>query len=39
LLVVRTLLGLDVRDGEVVSDPVIPEEIPPITLHGFAATR
>jgi len=38
-MVLQTLLGLDVRDGEVVSDPLIPEEIPPITLHGFATKR
>jgi hypothetical protein len=38
-MVLRTLLGLDLRDGEVVSDPLIPEEFPPITLHGFAAKR
>jgi glycogen debranching enzyme len=32
LLALRTLLGLDVRDGEVVSDPWLPDGIAPIAL-------
>jgi glycogen debranching enzyme len=32
LLVLRTLLGLDVRDGEVVSDPWLPDGISPIAI-------
>jgi glycogen debranching enzyme len=32
LLALRTLLGLDVRDGEVVSDPWLPDDIPAIAI-------
>jgi glycogen debranching enzyme len=32
LLAIRTLLGLDVRGGHVVSDPCLPDGIPPITI-------
>jgi glycogen debranching enzyme len=33
LLALRTLLGLDVRDGEPVTDPCLPDGMPPIALE------
>jgi glycogen debranching enzyme len=33
LLALRTLLGLEVRDGEPVTDPCLPDGMPPIALE------
>jgi glycogen debranching enzyme len=35
LLLLKTMLGLDVRDGELVLDPVIPDEIGRIRITGL----
>jgi glycogen debranching enzyme len=35
LLLLRTMLGLDVRDGEIMLDPVIPDEIGRIRITGL----
>jgi glycogen debranching enzyme len=37
LLFLRTMLGLEARDGELIADPHIPEELGRIKLHGTNA--
>ena len=36
-LLLRMMLGLDVRDGELVVDPYLPEELGEVWYHGFHA--
>ncbi|MFB3738729.1 MAG: glycogen debranching N-terminal domain-containing protein [Candidatus Velamenicoccus archaeovorus] len=36
-LLLRALLGVDVRDGEVVCDPHVPEQLGRVRLHGIHA--
>jgi glycogen debranching enzyme len=37
LLWLRLLLGLDVRDGSLVTDPMVPPDLLPVELHGVPA--
>jgi glycogen debranching enzyme len=37
LVFIKTMLGLDVREGEVVADPRVPEEIGRVFVHGMHA--
>ena len=37
LLFVRAMLGLDARDGAIVLDPSVPDEIGRISIHGLQA--
>jgi glycogen debranching enzyme len=37
LVFIRAMLGLDVRDGSLVIDPVVPSEVGRVAVHGISA--